>query len=776
MSQLRTHARSFAGGEITPELYGRIDLVKFQTGLAHCENVMVLPHGPATRRPGFEYILQAKRTDSVRLIPFSFNTEQTYTLEVGNFYMRFHTNRATVLEAAVSVTSISQGNPGVVTYSGTDPAEGAWVFFAGVSGMTEVNGRFLVATNVNTTANTFELCDLRGNIFDTTSYSAGTGGTMQSVYEIATPYTAAQVFDLNFTQDADVMTLVHRSHPPKILTRTSATTFTLTDVSFNSSISAPTGLTVVQGGTPSVSLPLAYKVTAVAEDTFEESDASDADFVSLDLTTAAGTGLQTALYGKVTWDPPPAGETITRYNIYKAISDGAGNEVGVYGFIGQTETLEFRDYQILPDYSVTPPVSIDPFVDGDTYPSAVSYFEQRKAFGGTNSQPQNYWLTRSGTESSISRSLPTLADDAILGRIVASQVNEIRHFVPLNELLVLTVGGEWALGSSDSGALTPLTLRVRTQSYQGASKVVPQVTGTAVLYVQAAGSRVHELAYSWENTSYKSADISLMAPHLVDEHTIVDMAFTRAPDQILWCIRDDGVLLGCTYVPDHQVIGWHQHTTDGNFKSISVVVEDDEYVPYVVIERTIDGDTVQNIERMHDRHFSELADWFGVDSGLTYEGVAADTFTGLWHLEGKTVHVLGDGAVFPPQVVVNGSITISTEVTKAHIGLSAVPLVKLLPMSFQAADHGHGLAKNPGNAYLRINKSSGVQIGPDLDNLITYPQRTTEGYGSPPDMVSEEIQILISEDWGQDGDVWITQDAPLPLTLTAISLEVEVSE
>jgi hypothetical protein len=80
---------SFAGGEITPSLYGRVDQTKYATGMRTCWNAIVMRHGGVQNRPGTEYITEVKdSTKRVRLIPFIFNAAQTYVLEFGNLYMR----------------------------------------------------------------------------------------------------------------------------------------------------------------------------------------------------------------------------------------------------------------------------------------------------------------------------------------------------------------------------------------------------------------------------------------------------------------------------------------------------------------------------------------------------------------------------------------------------------------------------------------------------------------------------------------------------------------
>jgi hypothetical protein len=123
---VKTLLRSFAGGEISPEMFGRIDLDKFQTGLATCRNFITLPHGPARSRQGFRYILQAKYADKkCALVEFSYSTAQTYTLEFGDQYVRFHTNGGTLLETAKSIDSISGDT---VNLTGHGYTAGKWVF------------------------------------------------------------------------------------------------------------------------------------------------------------------------------------------------------------------------------------------------------------------------------------------------------------------------------------------------------------------------------------------------------------------------------------------------------------------------------------------------------------------------------------------------------------------------------------------------------------------------------------------------------------------------
>lgn len=759
MANIRLLKQSFSGGEITPELYGRIELPKYQSGVASCRNFIVLPHGPVANRPGTKYILQARdSTKKVRLIPFSFSTTQTYALEFGHNYIRFHTNGGTLLEASQNITGITKANPGILTYFGADPTNGDWMFMTGIGGMTQLNGRYVRVANVNAGANTFELQDTNGNNINTTAFGTYTsGGTMARVYTLTTTYAESDLFDLHFVQSADVLTIVHPSYAPAELRRLSATSWSLTNITFGPTITAPTGVSVTPTGTGSVTYR--YVVTAISSITMDESVASSQVSTTNNLTTVGNknTVSWTAVSGAI------------RYNVYRG-------ENGLDGYIGQTASTSFVDDNFNPDTTVTPPELKTPFNAANKYPSAVTYFEQRRVFGGTNNNPQTFWMTRSGTESNLNFSIPSQDSDGIEATVASREVQRIRHFVPLADLLFLTPSGEWRVGATTDAALTPTTLSVKPQSYIGASNVQPVVTGNSVLYVQDRGSHIREMAFEWQSSVYKTSDVSIMAPHLVDNFTIPDIAYARSPYQIMWSVRNDGVLLGMTYVPEHQVISWHKHDTAGTFESVCAIAEGNEDAVYVVVRRTVNGNTLRYIERFSQRYFATKEDAFFVDSGLTYSGTATTTITGLWHLEGATVSVLADGAVYPQRVVANGSITLNEAASKVHVGLPITADIETLPVAVTQGtpDGGQGHVKNINRVWLRMNRSSGIFVGPDEDHLTEYKQRTTEPYGSAPDLVSDEIEIVLSPMWGRSGKLVIRQSDPLPITLVSMVSEAVI--
>ena len=817
MPVTRTFKQSFSGGEISPEMFGRIADNKFQQGAALMRNFIAKPQGPAQNRPGFAFVKEVKdSTKATRLLSFTFNTTQTMVIEFGDQYFRFHTQGATL--------NYSNGT--------------AWN-----SGTNYVVGDIALYNGVNYYAKTAHSNSQPPNATNWYALPA------DMTYEVPHPYLEAELFDIHYVQSADVMTLVHPNHAPRELRRLGATRWELKVIDFGSPIAAPTGVSV------SMYIPSStttntdtyedheYVVTAVKPNLIDESNQSTSASVSNNI-------FVTGAKNTVTWN---AVSGATRYRVYK-------NQGGLYGFLGETTTTTLIDNNISPDFSRTPPIHENDFVGTGNYPGAVSYFEQRRVFAGTNNAPQNIWMTKSGTESNMSFGLPIRDDDRIEFRVAAREANTIRHIVPLTNLLLLTGSAEWRVTSVNSDAITPTSISVKPQSYVGANNSQPVIVNNSLVYGAARGGHVRELGYNWQANGFITGDLSLRAPHLFDNFTIVDMGLSKSPIPIVWTVSSSGKLLGLTYVPEQQIGAWHQHDTDGTFESVACVSEGNDDVTYCVVKRTINGNSVRYIERMGTRLFATQRDNFFVDAGATYNGtntntgqnvtisggtnytkgesvtitanynlfnappsvddvgdaivlvdgsnyyrcnivsttsqtvatvkldrdlpvslrntaltnyeVARNVISGLTYLEGKTVSILADGAVHPERVVSSGSITLERAGSVVHIGLPYASDLNTLPMALQVEAFGQGRVKNINHVWLRVLESSGIFAGPSADKLVEAKQRTTEPYGTPPNLKTEDIKIMLTPAWQDNGQLFVRQTDPLPLTVVGLTLEV----
>lgn len=683
MATTRTYSRSFNGGEVSPEFYGRLDDAKFQAGLGLCRNFVILPHGPAQNRAGFEFVRAVKsESKRTRLLRFTYSSEQTLVLEFGEGYFRFHTLGGTVLSGA-------------------------------------------------------------------------------SPYELPHPYTEAQLFDVRYVQSADVVTLVHPAHPPRELRRLGATNWQLADIVFATLAPAPSGVTAV-ATVPSGTVNLRvyrYLVTGL----------KDGQESALPPFATCGNNLNTAdAYNTISWTA--AASPVDGYNVYR-------QESGVWAFIGQVDaaSLTLQDEGILADVSRTPATQRNPFNAPGNYPSAVTYFEQRRAFAATLNAPQTLWMTRSGTESNMDVSFPVRDDDAVTFRIAAREANAIRHLVPLQDLMVLTQSAEWRVAED----ITPSSIKVRPQSFIGSSPVEPLVVNSTLVFPSGRGGHVRELGYQNEVGGYTTSDMSLRATHLFDDYVLVDSAQSKAPVPVCWFVSSDGRLLGVTYIPEQSIAAWHWHDTQsGAFESIAVVAEGEEDVLYAVVRRTINGEQRRYVERMASRKVQTptAEDGFFVDAGVRYEGAPITSLSeGLAHLEGETVSILVDGAVQPEQRVASGTVSWPVAGTKVVIGLPVVADLKTLPFAIEIQGYGQGRRKNITEVWLRLFESRSVLAGPGPSKLYEMKPRINEDMGLPPDLITGEASLRVSPEWQNDGALFIRHDQPLPLTVLSMTMELDIA-
>lgn len=396
---------SFSAGEISPELYGQVDLAKARVAATTLRNMTVNYKGGAFSRAGFAFVGVCKQSVKLHLgtstgpprdIPFQFSITQGYQLEFGDNYLRFVFQGGYVVETPVGIVSISQANPGVVGVAGTPFANGDWVVISGAIGMTELNGGTYIVENV--AAGSFTLTDLIGNPVNTTAFPAyAGGGQLSRIYTVATPYAAVDLPYLKFSQSADVMSLTcsnpvtDTEYPPYDLTRLSAIDWTLTETDFNPVISPPQSVSAAaQSQAPStgVNATFAYQVTAVDAKGNESVASQTASCHGADLEVEAGTNAITwafvigAKYYNV-YRAPPSVDTPTTGTpaIQNPVPAGS-----IFGFVGSAFGTQFLDNQSTNDLTQTPPTHQNPFAPGQILAVEVTG-------GGSGLQAVNYTLT-----------------------------------------------------------------------------------------------------------------------------------------------------------------------------------------------------------------------------------------------------------------------------------------------------------------------------------------------------------------------------------------------
>jgi hypothetical protein len=510
-----------------------------------------------------------------------------------------------------------------------------------------------------------------------------------------------------------------------------------------------------------------YVVTAVSEDGSESLASSPSSLATASLSATGGIRLN--------WN---AVAGTSYYRVYKDPS----NATGLYGWIGDSKNNTFDDYNIAPITSDAPPEDRQPFAGAGNKPSVVGYYQQRQVFCNTNNEPQVTYTTQTNNFSSLRTSNPARDDDAVTFTINAQQVNEIRHIIPLDALVILTSGGEWIVSEGQDRVLTPSTVGARVQSYNGSSWIRPVVINSTAVYLQEKGARLRDLAYEFSSDRYTGNDLSIMSEHLFEGRQIVEMTYSAEPYGVLWCVRDDGVMLGLTYQREHQVWGWHRHVTDGEFESVATITEDDRDALYAIIKRTIGGQTVRYVERLEKREILDATNAFCVDSGLTYSGVPATIITGLDHLEGETVVALADGYTTGDHVVSGGSITLGRAASTVHVGLPYTPAMELLDIDTSSAvETVKHREVSVSKVFIEVEGTRGGFVGPRQDSTsgqVTVfseikPRFDSDGYGAIS-LKTYKQEVVIDPQWGKGGGVRIEQRSPLPLNILSVVPRVDV--
>tara|TARA_R110000751_G_scaffold2075_7_gene11225 strand:+ start:8522 stop:10579 length:2058 start_codon:yes stop_codon:yes gene_type:complete len=583
-----------------------------------------------------------------------------------------------------------------------------------------------------------------------------------SPVELATTYLTADLFDLKFSQSADVLYITHPNYPPRKLQRTSHIAWTIADIDFLDgpyfNVNVETTTLTLGGTTGSVSVT-ASAITHIN----------------------SGTGFQTADIGRlIRWKDAAANWTWleitarTSTTIVTALIRGADASA-------TTATTDWR---------------LGIWSTQTGYPACSSFHQDRLAFGGGVDTTQRVNLSRTGDFENHAPTDPdgTVVDDhGLTVTLSADNVNAIRWLADDEKgLLAGTVGGEWVIRPTETGGiLTPSNIQAKRSSAYGSANLSPLRAGRALLFMQRAKRKLRELAYVFEDDGFRAPDLSLISEH-VTRGGIIELAYQAEPQSIVWMVRADGTLVGLTYDRNQQVVGWHRHVVGGysdSGKTVQAKVESVASIPnptgtadeiYIVVNRYINGATVRFIEYLEPYWdaTNAIADAFYVDSGLTYSGGSTLTLTGLAHLEGEVVSVLSEGATHPPVTVASGQITLTIATTKAHVGLAYTSdLETLRPDSGAKDGTAQGKFARMHRVIVRFFQTVGGKIGPDASNLETLVLR--EG-GDPMDtavpLFSGDTEVEWDAEYSSDAHVMIRQDQPLPMTVQAIMPQMNTQD
>lgn len=714
---------SFAAGELSPALHGRVDMAKYQVGLATCLNWFIHPFGGASTRAGTAFVGEvydsAKRS---RLHGFQFNTEQTYVLEFADQKLRIIKDGGYVLETALTITGITQGNPGVVSYTGSDPSNGDHVWIIDVVGMTQVNRRRFTVANVNGGANTFELSGI-----STLAYSAYvSGGTVARVYTVSTPYVLADLPLLKFVQSADTLTITHPTYAPRNLTRTGHAAWTLTAIvfspggTFDSANNYPGCSTYHDGrqwyGRTNTSPQTLYGSQSGAFNDFtvntpvEDSDAVTRTLASRevnevrfllsldvlltftsgsiwrgwgssldDVITPGNFGIKPVSIGGIAQIEPVATIDAAIYvtasgrrvrDIYGNGSQFAGRDLSILSsHLFEGKTVEERAYAVDPD-------SLIWFVRSDGVLLCLSYLKEHDVYAWSRH-------TTDGTVESVA---------------AVQESNETILYIQVKR----TIGGA-------------------TKRY------VERMASRFFASVYEAWCVDSGYFYNgWNTDTAKSLMITGATYNAGDSVTLAATGHTPFTSGSV----------GSKYILRS---GQSQVTvTVSAFSSSSSVSATLDIAPYTSLQATA------------------TSDW----------ALASLTLSGLWHLEGETLSVFADGSVFPDKTVSSGTITLERASGRILAGLGYVCDLETLDIEAQPTLQSR--YKNISDLVIRVKDTRGLAAGPTSDRLVDIKERNSEQMGYPTMLTTGDERVKLDPSWNSNGRVFLRQSYPLPATVVAI--------
>ncbi|MBK9584403.1 MAG: hypothetical protein KA099_03045 [Alphaproteobacteria bacterium] len=544
-----------------------------------------------------------------------------------------------------------------------------------------------------------------------------TGGL--NVATIAAPWEEGQIAQIAWTQSADTLLLVHPDVPPKKLTRGTGGTWTLSDWNFfteNNVVQQPY-----------------YK--------FADSEVT--------LTPSATTGSITLTASVPVFS---SGHENTRLRV-------GGKEVLITDFDSPT-VVSADVIQTLTGTSATIDWAEQAFSPVRGYPVTVAFHQDRLVIGGSRDLPNRLWFSKSGDLFNFDLGTG-LEDEAIEFAILSDQVNAIRGVFSSRHLQVFTSGAEWMVTGDP---LTPSAVQIRRQTRTGSviDRYIPPLNvDGATLYAARNKKEIHEFLYTDLEQAYTSTDLALLSRHIIDNP--VEQDYDQR-NRLLFVIRADGKFATLTVFRAESVSAWTLHETNGNVKSVSVVGDE----VYMLIERA-------------GEFFIELFDSnLHLDSALLGEvGSPTSVWSGLDHLEGRSVSVVADGAVLPAHIVTGGAVALAEPASTIEIGLPFTHIVEPLPPN-EIGAVGAGRKVRLVRGIFRVKDTSALRLdtGQGLKDISLRQFGEEEILDEPTPLVSGDIKIR-ALGWQKDGTkpLWrIEQSAPLPFELLSVITELKVNE
>lgn len=781
----------------------------------------------------------ATQTNPVRITldnhPFSAADSIDISGVVGMTELNGNTYTVTNVNPAYTVTGITQANPAVVTCSGGhNHQNGDSVLLQNIGGMGEVSNN--VYTIANRTGTTFELSGVDSSAYGAftsggtarllrdsfelsavngTGYTAYTSDgdvefTSETVVEIATPYAEADLPNLDFSYSLDVMYIAHPSYAPRRLSRTGHTLWFLNIVL---PIDGPylaknfTGNHAELGGDI-----ISGTQTTVVFDNLTNIN-KGAGFSSADLGRAFRWEKKYATVDEDT-DVSTSNDFLIAWGYIQAVNSETSVDVAWEGTAGEENLAGQLIVDVL-DGSTPDTVDggdsdrsnwwwLGAWYGNDNWPAKVRFFgdAERIAWGRTNEYPLTVWFSRSADFENFAvtdKDGQVLDDSGFTHTINSDGGHPILWLADGSNALVVGTSKHihGIRPATENEVFSPNNRKASKFSENGASEVNPALVGESMLYVSRYGTQLRELVYSFSSNAYETPDSSILAEHLLKQGVSGEPFYANYPNANVWMYNSDGKMPILTYERDQKTVGWGQGIIAGGNADSWGIVEGAAVIqgtsrdePYVVVKRTVNGNTVRYIEMIEAPFDSAAGDDSTLapylDSNVKYDGAGTTTLSsGFDHLRGETcdivVNGIHQGTIDVPEA---GSLTIPNGLTatKVVLGYRYEPRIKMLPPPVTNPDGTLiGRKKMIPEATLSVfetSKSSGIEVGFVRDStdyfVSLYPEVVDFSVPTAPDVVSERMKVELEDTWGEESQLEIKITKPYPCTILSVQTLIDM--
>ena len=548
---------------------------------------------------------------------------------------------------------------------------------------------------------------------------------------LTTTITSAMLSQLNWTQSADTMFIVHPDLAPvKLVRGGSDSSWTISTYTFSSIPKYAFTLTVT---TPT----------------------------SGHLTPSAVSGNVTLTSQNSAFSAGSVGQYINAYpqgraRIIQYISNTSVKAVTEYPFF-DTSNIAQGSWEIESGYE-------DVWSSGKGWPRTVTFHEGRLYFGGSKSRPSTIWGSKIGIFDEF---MPTEAfdDDAVEATLDTSSLNVIVDMISGRDLQVFTTGAEFYVPQSGTDPITPLTLTFKGVSRNGikpGTRVQSLESGT--VYIQRQGKSINEFLFSDTQLTYVTQRISLLSGHLLKSPTRMSLRRATSTDEgdLLLMVNDtDGTIAAFSIMRSQQITAPSEFITDGSFKDVSVDVTD----IYAVVKRTFNST---------DKYFVELFSFDRFTDCAFIGGSAGGVGSGLPHI-GKSLNVICDGVPQGNETVsAGGAVTFDRESTTSYeVGLPFTVYAKTMPVEVKLQTGTRiGFKKRivEINALVDTTQHLALNQNPvpfrTFDNpLLDDPEPTFTG--------SKRVNGVLG--YSREASIEISQSLPLKMTLLGLEYKIAVT-